>query len=185
MASLVVILFITVMLLVILRSLSSSPNSATSLFRTYDDGYADGFKAARAFALQAAPQAAAQPSLLQGVITHVDAGVLTVRSEGFLQNARIDGVPAERLVTVPPNTTITLYTRVSDDVFAKQLATHLNTQQNRDSSAAPLPPPSPYTTSRIQRTDLVVGDRVVIRSAEGVDAATAQTVDAAEMSVFR
>jgi hypothetical protein len=184
MASLVLILFITVMLLVILRSFAS-PASSPGPFRTYNDGYADGFNAARTSIARIMPQNLTEPSLLHGVVMHVDKNGFTMRTDGLIQDSRVDGIRSDRIVYVTADTRITLSTRVPDTVFAEQLSQHLDAQKERIADSVPLAPPNPYATSRIALDGLIVGDRVAVRSRTYGDLATAPTIDATEVAAFR
>lgn len=143
-------------------------NNALSSF-SYDDGYRDGYKAARE-RFGVAPN---QILSVNGVIQDLDLNNFMIIAENLDTDEFVDSVSDKRNVLINASTTILMRVPLSKNILDKKLNAWSNSA-DRDTT----PPPTPYEEKSLTISDLKNGQKVTvvayddIRLAEAFDAQT-------------
>jgi hypothetical protein len=176
-------LFIVALALIIIQSVGGSPK----LLRTYSDGYVDGFKKARAFAIERMPNLAGQRSLY-GTVTAVGADSVTVKAENMFVDESVDGVGDTRTIKIAAGTKIVKSQQLSPEETQKSRSEFEAQLRAYDAkSETPPPVPSPMTKDiELALKDISVGDHIAVVSADGAeDISTVKTITAGKITVMK
>lgn len=152
---LAIAVFTTAMALIILQNVLG-PGAPTAL-RGYDQGYADGFRAARS-QLDAANLTTARSSLT-GEVTDISDSSISIRVRGLLMDERVDGAGPDRTVIV---TNDTLYIVAEMLPFEEFEALQASFARALQSGNSPLDPPLPHREVAGTMENLAIGDTVIV-----------------------
>lgn len=182
--SLAVLLFITAMILVILQS-SYFRNLQVGAFKTYADGYADGFTKARALAYASGfPRSEARTSL-SGSVKSVGSSDVTFEITGLILDEAVDDAGLTRTAYATKDTKITLLQRLSpDEISRKQNEYAAKLSKLKPSDPVPAPPAT-YTESAIALSDIKPNDAITVMSVNNQDLLPLDTFYASKTSVTR
>lgn len=165
---LALLLFIVALVLVIIQSATST---RSPVLRTYSQGFAEGYMAAREQAADIGLPPAASSNHINATITRVRGNGLEVRAENLLLDDSVDTVGLERTVSVTANTKIVSETAKDPEEFDSEFRAFqraLNAYNPASEEEAPEPPSASRETP-ISQTELSEGDRITIVGAEGED----------------
>lgn len=176
--------FIIALSLIIIQSLSGSPK----LIRSYADGYADGFKKARAMAEQRMPNIGQSVRVLTGKVASVGNDSITVNAENVYVDEAVDGVGMVRTIVIGSDTKIIQIQPLSQEEIRQASMDFQNKMKAYDPKSG-TPPPAPNLSGKespLTLKDLKPGDRVVITpQADVSDVSLLGSFTAATISVSR
>lgn len=158
---LAVIVFVTAMVLVILQNMGPAGGSG-KLIRGYEDGYADGFRDARA---QSGAPALKESSILSGKVTSVEASSVTFNTEGLVLNERVDGVSNTRTANVTSETKIVLVENLPSEETEAAQKSFQRAMANLKAGDTPPTPPSSFKETAILLSDIKEGDTISVQAA--------------------
>jgi len=129
---------------------SSFIDKAFSTF-SYDDGYKDGYNAAREkFNLRSDGIMSAV-----GTVQKVEADSVTIKAINLDTDEFVDGVSDIRQVFLTASTTLSLRKTLTEDELNKAMAAWRNAPGND-------PPPLPFSESKATINDIVVGSEIIV-----------------------
>jgi hypothetical protein len=174
-------LFIIALSLIIIQSIGGGPK----LIRTYGDGYADGFKKARAMAIERMPNLA-NPMTLSGVVASVGSDGMTIEAKNLFIDEKADGIGTTRTIKVTSDTKIIESQQLSPEEMQKAQADFAASMKIYDpNSGTPAPIPPSAKQNPISLKDIVPGDRVVVVPVDGTeDVSLLKTISAKTVKVI-
>jgi hypothetical protein len=180
--TLAVIMFVTVMVIVVLKT--AMPKGFK--IRTYDEGYAEGFKKARA-SIANGPcggmMGRAQNITLSGTVTNVGSSSLAFSAIGLIVDPSVDGVSSDRTVNVGPTTKIKFHLLKPDAVLAAEMRTYQDAVRNNPKSNPQ--PPAPYKEVSGKLSDIKPNDHVTVWGDQNQDLTTVDPINASKIVIVK